>query len=469
MRFNIVLFSSYYRSDIERHAKGDKHKANVIPLAQKTLFSFCSDSNRKKEESIKYAEIKLAGWTAAHDQPFLVMDHLIPLLQDIFPDSDIAQSLAMKKTKNKGVIMNVLGADEKENMTCILKSSKFSILTDESTDIASVKTACILVRLYSEINGRIVTRFWNLEQIFHANDPRSTEEGASAKRLFEMLQETFRSRDIPYDNVIGFASDGCNVMMGCKNSVASRMKECYPGIRIVKCLSHSLHLCASEACKVLPRACEDLARNIFNFLNGSAKRQASFAQFQMFLSIDVLKILHPSQTRWLSLVAVVVRILDNWDALRLFFDEKWLSERLETVERIHIALNDSITKSYFLFLAWVLPKISGMNEYFQSEKIVATFVHEKMVNSYKDLLLTFMKREYVYRTDVQEIRPDDLSHWLDISQLYLGVGVLRHLEKKEESEKAQPIHEFKIRCRNFLVTVCVQMKQRYGHGHFSHL
>lgn len=411
--------------------------------------------------------MKLAGWTAAHDQPFLVMDHLIPLLQDIFPDSEIAQSLAMKKTKTKGVIMNVLGADEKENLTSILKSSKFSILTDESTDIASVKTACVLVRLYSETNGRIVTRFWNLEQIFNANDPRGTEEGASANRLFEMLQETFRSRDIPYDNVIGFASDGCNVMMGCRNSVASRMKECYPGIRIVKCLCHSLHLCASEACKVLPRACEDLARNIFNFLNGSAKRQAQFAQFQMFLSIDVLKILHPSQTRWLSLVSVVMRILDNWDALRLFFDDKWLSERLETVERIHVALNDPFMKSYFLFLAWVLPKISGMNEYFQSEKTVATFVHEKMVNSYKDLLLTFMVREYVYRTDVKEIRPDDLSQRLDMSQLYLGVGVLRHLEKPEVLAQAQLVHDFKIRCRNFLVTVCVQMKQRYGRGCFA--
>lgn len=98
-------------------------------------------------------------------------------------------------------------------------------------------------------------------------------------------------------------------------SVKSRFIDACPGIQVTKCICHSLHLCASEACKSLPRHVEDLAREIFTFF----KNTAIFKGYQPFLDLDVHKMLHPSQTRWLSLHPVVARILEQWDALRLFF------------------------------------------------------------------------------------------------------------------------------------------------------
>ncbi|KAF0708776.1 Uncharacterized protein FWK35_00025335 [Aphis craccivora] len=87
------------------------------------------------------------------------------------------------------------------------------------------------------------------------------------------------------------------------------------------CMSFGPPICASEACKQLPRALEDMARNIFNFLKSSSKRQAELKQFQMFLNLKPHKLLHPSQTRWLSLIAVVSRILEQWDSLKLYFTD----------------------------------------------------------------------------------------------------------------------------------------------------
>lgn len=145
-------------------------------------------------------------------------------------------------------------------------------------------------------------------------------------------------------------------MMGCRNSVASRFKEECLGITIIKCICHSAHLCASEACKALPRRCEDLARNIYNFMKCSAKRQAQLVQFQKFLDIKPHKILHPSQTRWLSQGAVVSRILEQWDALKLFFTDMAFSEKLLAAEQILNYLDDPLVKLCFLFLDWILPK-----------------------------------------------------------------------------------------------------------------
>jgi len=154
---------------------------------------------------------------------------------------------------------------------------------------------------------------------------------------------------IPLDNIIGFCSDGCNVMVGSRNSVASRFSHMYPGIFILKCICHSAHLCASEACKKIPRSCEDMARNIFNFLHSSAKRQTTLKQFQMFMDLKPKKILHPSQTRWLSLEAVVNRILEQWEALRLYFNDTYLDQKLLSTEQIYNSLNDRFIKLYFFF------------------------------------------------------------------------------------------------------------------------
>lgn len=171
----------------------------------------------------------------------------------------------------------------------------------------------------------------------------------------------------------------------------------------MKCICHSLHLCASEACKQLPRKTEDLARDIYNFMKSSSKRQAQLAQLQQFLDLDVHKILHPSKTRWLSLISVVKRILRQWDVLRLFFDHKWRSKHLRATEHIHLGLNDCYIKAYFMFLLWILPKFTEMNEYFQSSKVVIILLHQKMTMAYKDLLMIYMTRDYVCKTALGDI------------------------------------------------------------------
>ncbi|CAH1395672.1 unnamed protein product [Nezara viridula] len=122
--------------------------------------------------------------------------------------------------------------------------------------------------------------------------------------------------------MIGFGSDGASVMVGRHNSVSSRLKEACPGIVTINCICHSLHICANEACKCLPRHVEDLARNIYTFINDSSKRISQFQQFQNFVGVKIHKMLHPSQTRWLSLQEVVDRIVEQWDALKLFFTDR---------------------------------------------------------------------------------------------------------------------------------------------------
>lgn len=253
-------------SNVRKHAISAKHKSNT-KLTESTnstlLQNFVQNPNHAKNDGVMEAEIKLCGFFVEHNIPFRAMDHLSPLLARLFPDSKIAKELSIKRTKTRNIITNVIAENHKSNISALLKTTKFSVLIDESTDIAVTKTACIIVRYFDAEAFKIVSSLWEYIPTFEIGKISSSQ--GSAEHLYELIVNTFLNRGVPLHNVIGFAADGCNMMMGEHNSVASRFKHFCPGIVIFKCICHSLHICSSQACKSLPRTCEDLARNIYAF------------------------------------------------------------------------------------------------------------------------------------------------------------------------------------------------------------
>lgn len=181
-------------------------------------------------------------------------------------------------------------------------------------------------------------------QIFSEESRHFVREGATAERLYDEMMKSFTEAGVPLQNIVGFGSDGCKTMMGQHNSVSSRLRNYLPGITIHRCICHSLDLCASEACKQLPRQCKDLARDIYGYFKNSV---AELREFQDFCHVEPHKILKPSQTRWLSLTEVVKRISSQWEALRLFFTDQWIDARLNAAENIYHALNNESLQLYY--------------------------------------------------------------------------------------------------------------------------
>jgi hypothetical protein len=443
---------------IKNHAKSSKHGVKVKAIPKTTITSIFKKAETSVETQ-KKAELKLTGFLTEHNISFNCVDHLTKVLKECFPDSKIAQEMSLGRTKATQITRNVLGTCSENDIVTLLRNNKFSLIIDESTDIASLKTLCVCVRFFHPEMGKVLTLFWKLIQIFSGDEPDKAHEGATADRLFNEIQSALSSSDIPLKNLVGFASDGCNTMFGRVNSVASKLISANPGIIVQKCICHSLHLCASEACKCLPRLCEDLARNIYSFFKNSAKRQAMLKEFQIFCNVDPHKILRPAQTRWLSLLSVVRRILEQWEPLKLFFTENYMEHRLLASEEIYNALNNLEIKLFFIFLNWVLPKFVDLNKYFQSEKVVILNLHEKMADTYKDLLLSYMQPNYVRQTDIENIDPANNSQFTPYENMYLGVGIMQNINSLTDPVAKQDFYE---RCRRFLITSCLEIKKRYN-------
>ena len=78
--------------------------------------------------------------------PFLRADHLSELLTEVFPDSEIAKNINVKRTKTTAIIKNAIGSSQKFILSEKSKKQKFSLMTDESTDIGTKKTSCVVAR-----------------------------------------------------------------------------------------------------------------------------------------------------------------------------------------------------------------------------------------------------------------------------------------------------------------------------------
>ncbi|CAG5029609.1 unnamed protein product [Parnassius apollo] len=422
---------------LKLHSSRQKHTKAMSAIPSKTkqrniMSAFVTKGVMSKNKVVTATEIKLAGFLVEHNIAFQTADHMSDLINGILEDFGVEHKIAMKRTKATAVITEVIGESEKSSLDKKLKTEKFSVMPDESTDVSTHKASCIIVRYYDVEENKIVSKFWDLCKIFSSDDEKTAEE------------------------------DGCNVMMGGNNSVASRLKKNLPGMFVMKCVCHSAHLCASESCKQLPRRCEDLAREIYSFFKNSSKRQFRLQQFQEFVSASPHKILHPSQTRWLSLVVVVDRLLEQWDALKLFFTDCWLNERLVSTELIFNSLNDPFMQLYYLFLSWILPKFTNFNKLFQSEKVVITCLNEKVREMYKDILLCILDRDYVNKTELSTIDIERQEKWLKDDQIYLGIRVMNKITQPEFRRQIPATKEFFHRCRHFLVTSAKEIKKRYN-------
>ncbi|CAB3978632.1 E3 SUMO- ligase KIAA1586-like [Paramuricea clavata] len=202
-----------------------------------------------------------------------------------------------------------VNTSEVEDLVQKLRETYFSISPDEMTDVTTEKQLGICVVYFDQQRVQPVSRFFDMVEV----------EQATAAGLYGVIKSLFEEKKIPITNIVGYSSDNTNVMFGENQSVVALLKKDAPYVFAMKCSCHMIHMCASYACLKMSMTLEDLCRNIYSYFSRSSLRQKEFQEFQEFVKAEPHKLLGIGQTRWLSLEACVRRVLEQWDALRLFF------------------------------------------------------------------------------------------------------------------------------------------------------
>lgn len=141
-------------------------------------------------------------------------------------------------------------------------NSLYSIIVDESTDLATDKVLCIMIKYYSTKRKEIITTFYRIILL----------EKCDAESLFTVVKRQLLNDNLILNNLIGVGVDGANVMVGQHHSFATLLKKEIPDVVIIKCICHSLHLCAEKACQTLPKRLEFFIREVHNYFSHSPKR-----------------------------------------------------------------------------------------------------------------------------------------------------------------------------------------------------
>lgn len=439
---------------MRRHSTRDSHTTASKQIRTATKL----DSFVGKIAKVQRAEVRLVAWAVEHNKAMQDVEDFAQLSKAIFGDSEIAKSISIGRTKATAITNNVLGATHHEELANIMKENKFSLMIDESTDVATKKALVMVVRASTWSKDKLCTRdyFYHVIELVEAD----------ADTIHHAIVGKFEQDGIPYkDNLIGFAADGANVMLGGKHSVAALLKKDCPSLFILKCICHSFALCASYACKNIPSYVEQTCKDIYAFLSNSPLRSAKFDQLQSILELKPLKMLHPSATRWLSLQAVVERLLERLDALKIYFsyhDATVDRRQVEKMEKIKDNLNNPLTELYLTFLAFILPRVNNLNRLFQSENPQIYKLNAETKRLLMQILENFMRPDYIM--SLRNVGSFELeeSHYCELQKIYVGINVQRKLDMFVATAKLkeEDVKNFYLNIMNFYITTANQIKKR---------
>ena len=361
--------------------KQHKERAKGTTNPSTITSSFASSSNQL-DEQVTTAEFYYTAFIAEHNLSFASADHFIKLCKVMFSDSKIAQSYACGHTKTQAIITQAIAPHLNSHVEAACKTSPFSILCDGGNDQDVRKFFAIMVRYWNECERQVVIRFLAMPVC----------NIATGESMFDAIMQELESRGIPWDNLIGFASDTASVMVGKHNSVISRILNKQKNVFSLGCICHLAALCATTGLKQLPVSIDTLLIDIHCYFKYSAKRWSEYMEIQAdFEDIKPLKFLKHSTTRWLSLERCVKRLIEKWPALYAYFDREASSgTNIERAEKIAKQPKDPLIKLLCHFIAFALKPLNKFPQHFKHVQVVLAPSNQMCVACFEVTCVTLL-------------------------------------------------------------------------------
>ena len=270
----------------------------------------------------------------------------------------------------------------------LLKSSFYSIMIDESTDISVINEMVIYGR-YIDSSAIVKTSFLKIVQLTNG----------TADTIEEALLGFLSDKSIPLSRLVGFGSDGASVMTGCVSGVATRLKHKQPILTSIHCVAHRLALAAGQAGDKVPyiaNTFKSTLRQLFHFYENSSVRMSGLKAIEQILELPEIKLKKAADTRWLShdnacktLVKVLPAVIASLER-----------EATERGDALAVGLSRVVKHYNFVaslyMMCDVLPKVSRLSRIFQFSTIDMSSLHKYVTTAVEALkLLVHTDGEYV--------------------------------------------------------------------------
>ena len=266
----------------------------------------------------------------------------------------------------------ICGVIEKDLLVKISDSQYYSILIDESTDMAVNQNMLIYIRIVT--NGVPETHFLCVKRIHEAK----------AETLCTTVIAALEEKDINLNKLVGIATDGAATMIGRKSGVVVRLRDKVPHLLATHCIAHRLALAAAQAADNIPYLVkfQEILNTVYKYFEYSPKNMSRLERIQKVLSdasdSDSNKGKRFKQvfgTRWLSFEGSLEAVLANYSSL--------LSVLASDTSAKSQGLLKSVSSYKFLyvasFMADAMSQISALSRIFQKKDIDCSVVNDHIV------------------------------------------------------------------------------------------
>ncbi|KAK3925608.1 Zinc finger MYM-type protein 1 [Frankliniella fusca] len=351
-------------TDLIKHANKDKLKANMETFHRAKQHSLQTMGVQVVHNEEKRVDLKLAMFIAVHSNT-RSKDHLCDLLKDIGKGTTL-EHLRLHRTKCSKIIKNVLAPALLTDLVVDLNRAKaYSFIIGESTDVTVVKYLAVMVKYFSPTKAAMKTEFLGTLEVYRA----------TAEALHAALKEYVKALGLNIQHLVGMGSDGASTLIGCHNSVYSRLKAEIPHLQIIRCVclggSRRNASRPGVPCEVNKKLRLQY-RDLFAALNNGAM-PANLVQL--------------SATRWLAWSRAVDVVLDQWLELKTHFGMQAASLKPSDKCTIGRKLSDLFkaeeNRLYLLFLQPITKALNQLNLKFQATdgevSVLISELHEMCV------------------------------------------------------------------------------------------
>lgn len=266
------------KDSISHHLKSEMH----VKAVQLESIYKATDKNGGIEQafqgqvSLQYAAVKGAMqclyWLVKSEIPHTThYNSLIETMKvigcDVFKHLHCGENAKYTSQRIIQEFLKVMGDHLRERqLTELCHSDHYSVMIDESIDIGVIKELVIYTRYLSAF-GDVKNAFLTIMELTNG----------TADVIEESLVSFLNKSSISLSRLVGFASDGANVMTGCRNGVAARLARRQPLLTSTHCVAHRLALAASQAGDDVPyvsNTFKPTLQQLFYFYENSTVRMA---------------------------------------------------------------------------------------------------------------------------------------------------------------------------------------------------
>ena len=328
-------FSVKYKgkSAISDHAKGNRHKENMKVLRENQPIGAYVEKNI--DLSVDDAEIGIARFTASHGISLVVIPHLMKLMKEIFPDSNICQKMGgLSKSRVRYGMIAGLGQTELNQTMKEMTENPFSIQLDGGLKGGKHREG-FLARYYHPEYEQVVDRFILAKTLNVEN----------ATLVADTFLDWASENKIPISsNCIMANSDHASTLRGCKTGAIKRISEKAPNI--IDCdiggdVLHDLNNSCKEAFyKTFPNLIK-LLNITKQDLNKSAKKTEAFTNICSKHGLPTTKPVKWCTSRFLSRKDCLQERSKRLAAYKEFYD----SDEPPKKKRKNLTVGDSLQLS----------------------------------------------------------------------------------------------------------------------------